>query len=77
MRASLGLACAQAATPCTQVVGQPSEPDSRSAAGMARASEGTVVETGADLRFPRLCLPLDRSENAVNQIIKFKSISHT
>ena len=44
---------------------------------MARASEGTVVETGADLRFPRLCLPLDRSENAVNQIMKFKSISHT
>ena len=48
---------------------------------MARTSEGTVVETGADLRFPvtfpRLCLPLDRSENAVNQIMKFKSISHT
>ena len=38
---------------------------------------GTVLETGADLRFPRLSLPLDRSENAVNQIIKFKSISHT
>ena len=38
---------------------------------------GTVLETGADLKFPRLCLPLDRSENAVNQIIKFKSISHT
>ena len=44
---------------------------------MARTSEGTVLETGADLRFPRLCLPLDRSENAVNQIMKFKSISHT
>ena len=73
IRASLGLACGQAATLCAQVVGQPSEPDSRSAAGTIRTSEGT----GADLRFPRLCLPLDRSENVENQIMKFKSISHT
>ena len=48
-----------------------SEPESRSAAGTVRTSEAT----GADLRFPRLCLPQDRSENVdAYLLLRFVSI---